>query len=94
MRISKCALEEFETGWLTMMTLQKIIRPTMLMAGELEDKACARVTTMMIMSSRPYMDLRPTTSERMPKLTWPMMTPAKVAAFMAVSDSAGKVPPK
>ncbi len=54
-------------------TRQKIMTPTISIARELEDKDWARVAKMMIMSSSPYILLRPTMSARAPNPNYFML---------------------
>jgi hypothetical protein len=75
-----------------MMTRQKMSRPTMEIAGESEESDWARVATMMMISSTPYIFLRPTTSARKPKPSWPRTVPPEVATLMAVSELEGILP--
>lgn len=77
-----------------MITRQKAMMPTMLMEGELLERDWARVAKMMMISSRPYILLRPTMSARMPKPSWPTTVPAEVDSLMVVSEGVGMVPPR
>jgi len=74
-------------------TRQKTITPTREIPGELEARAWARVAKMMMMSSRPYIFLRPTMSARIPKPSCPRTVPPDVATLMAVSALVGMAPP-
>ena len=63
--------------------------PTIVIPGEAAERACARVAKMMMMSSRPYIFLRPTISARIPKPNWPMTVPPEVETLRAVSAEDG-----
>jgi len=68
------------------------MRPVIDMAWEGADKAWARVAKMIMISSSPYIFLRPTTSARYPKPSWPMTVPPDVETLIAVSEWGGMVP--
>lgn len=75
-----------------MMTLQKINT-----AAEFTDwlglaKAQSRVATTMIISSMPYILLRPITSANHPKKSCPIIMPPDVEAFKAWLTEVGSVP--
>ncbi len=66
--------------------------PTIEIPGESDESAWASVAKMIMISSSPYIFLRPTTSAKYPKPSCPMTVPPDVATLMAVSELGGIVP--